>query len=139
MILNFISEFIVQLIVAIFISIIVVNYFFIKYKIFSLLLLIPMLTILFLFISNSNINLKKFNSTKWKNNIHYREKMVQNIVKDKNFIGKTKEEIISILGEDFKENSNNRIFYLVNEQYFPSYFYLKFKNNKVTEMGVFTD
>lgn len=141
MLINFISEFIIQFVLAIIISIILVNYFSLKYKIMILLFLIPTLTVVFLLLSNINFSSNKFDSELWKSNMQLREKMAKSVVKNKTFIGKKKEEIYVLLGKSFEKDSINTdtIFYIISEQYFPIYMYLKFKKNKVIEVGIITD
>jgi len=141
MLINFISEFVIQFVLAVIISIILVNYFSLKYKIMILLFLIPILTVIFLLLSNINFSSDKFDSELWKSNIQLREEMAKSVVKNKQFIGKTKEEIYVLLGKSFERDSIHKdtIFYIISEQYFPTYLYLKFKKNKVTEVGITTD
>ena len=141
MLLDFISEFIIQLIAAVIISVISVKHFGIRYKFIALMILIPLFTAVLLLITNIDFSSNKFESKIWKSNIHARENMAKSIIKNRILIGKNKKEIIDMLGKNFeKDNVNNdTIFYVVSGKYFPSYLYIKFKNDKVVKVGIMTD
>ena len=52
-----------------------------------------------------------FNKQKWDKNQEERYKMSKNIIKSEMLIGKTKEEVIELLGEDYHTYDDNHIFY----------------------------
>ena len=52
-----------------------------------------------------------FNQKKWKENTEERYKMSNDIIKSEMLIGKTKEEVIGILGTDFYKYDENHIAY----------------------------
>jgi hypothetical protein len=54
---------------------------------------------------------EKFDTIKWHENIEERYKMSENIIKEKILIGKTREEVIEILGSDFYERGMDNIGY----------------------------
>ena len=141
MLLDFISEFIMQLIVAVVVSIILVNYFGIRYKFIVLLILIPLFTVVLLLITNMDFSSNKFESEIWKSNIHARENMAKSIIENRSLIGKNKREIIDMLGDNFERDNvnDNTIFYVISKKYFPSYLYIKFESDRVVNVGIMTD
>lgn len=85
-------------------------------------LLMPFLyTVLILGISYGIIDpilrSKKFNSEDWIQNVDSRYRMVNYLIKNETLQGKTKEEVIVIMGEEFDENcwTNNTICYKTPE------------------------
>ena len=52
-----------------------------------------------------------FNQNEWNTNIEERYKMSEDIIKSKMLIGKTRDEVIRILGNNFSSNDENRISY----------------------------
>ena len=52
-----------------------------------------------------------FNQDKWNSNIEERYKMSEDIIESKMLIGKTRDEVIQILGNNFTSNYENRISY----------------------------
>jgi hypothetical protein len=52
-----------------------------------------------------------FDQSKWTSNIEERYKMSEDIIESKMLIGKTRKEVIQILGTDFSSNTESRITY----------------------------
>lgn len=77
----------------------------------------------------------KFSKAKWENNVSNRYYMIDDIEKNHNIIGKSKNEVIDLLGKNFIENNeDSTIMYeieysLVSVQYYVLYF----ENNTVTK------
>lgn len=81
-----------------------------------------------------------FNQQKWTENTEERYKMSDDIIKNKILIGKTKSEIIELLGEDFYKYDENHIAYdlgfvpgLFNID--PDVLDIYFENGKVIKVG----
>jgi hypothetical protein len=81
-----------------------------------------------------------FNQSKWTSNIEERYVMSEDIIESKMLIGKTKEELIQILGPDFSSNTESRITYelgfvpgLFNID--PDYLEIKFDNGIVVSVN----
>jgi hypothetical protein len=53
----------------------------------------------------------EFNKIEWKSNIEERYKMSEDLIESKILIGKTKEEVIELLGNDYSTNGENCISY----------------------------
>lgn len=53
----------------------------------------------------------EFDQSKWNSNIEERYKMSEHIIESEMLIGKTREEVIQILGTDFSSNNESRIMY----------------------------
>jgi hypothetical protein len=80
-----------------------------------------------------------FDKQEWETNIEERYKMSQDIMESKILIGKTKEEIIELLGKDFHTYNQNHIAYSIG--FVPGLFSMDpdvldiyFKNGKVTKV-----
>ena len=80
-----------------------------------------------------------FDQTEWKTNAEERYKMSEDIIESKMLIGKTKEEIIELLGNDFYSDSENHIGYELG--FVPGLFNIDpdildiyFKNEKVIKV-----
>jgi len=54
---------------------------------------------------------KDFDQNKWKSNIEARYEMSKDIIDSKLLIGKTKKEVVDLLGSDFYTHGENHIFY----------------------------
>ena len=77
-----------------------------------------------------------FNQKEWKSNAEERYKMSKDIIESKMLIGKTRDEVIEILGTDYTSNSKDKLTYelgvipgLFNID--PDYLIIKFTNDKV--------
>jgi len=66
------------------------------------------------FVINPLIRSKKFETTTWINNPSSRYKMVNDLKNNDLLIGKTKQEVLDFLGNDYKENcyKKNTICYI---------------------------
>jgi len=93
------------------------------------------------FVSCNNHTEQKFNKEKWKNGTQIdRGNMITDLMNNKNtyLIGKTKSEIIELLGEPKDKNEINFL-YLIDLGYMtPFYFNISFDkiNNKVYEISL---
>ncbi len=81
-----------------------------------------------------------FDKQTWKSNPEERYKMSEDIIESKILIGKTKQEIVELLGNDFYSYSENHIAYGVG--FVPGLFNIDpdvldiyFENGKVTKVG----
>ena len=81
-----------------------------------------------------------FDKQTWKSNPEERYKMSEDIIESKKLIGKTKQEIVELLGNDFYSYSENHIAYGVG--FVPGLFNIDpdvldiyFENGKVTKVG----
>ena len=81
-----------------------------------------------------------FDKQTWESNPEERYKMSENIIESKMLIGKTKQEIVELLGNDFYSYSENHIAYglgfvpgLFNID--PDVLDIYFENGKVTKVG----
>jgi hypothetical protein len=77
-----------------------------------------------------------FDKNEWESNVEERYEMSEDIIESEMLIGKTKDEVIQILGNDFSLNTEKRLSYelgfapgLFNID--PSYLDIKFENGKV--------
>jgi hypothetical protein len=52
-----------------------------------------------------------FNQNEWNTNVEERYKMSEDIIESEMLIGKTRDEVIQILGNNFSSNDENRISY----------------------------
>jgi len=80
-----------------------------------------------------------FDKQEWETNMEERYKMSEDIMESKILIGKTKEEIIELLGKDFHTYNQNHIAYSIG--FVPGLFSMDpdvldiyFKNGKVTKV-----
>ncbi|MBU2939674.1 hypothetical protein KO494_09000 [Lacinutrix sp. C3R15] len=80
-----------------------------------------------------------FDKQEWETNIEERYKMSEDIIESKILIGKTKEEIIELLGKDFYTYNQNHMAYVIG--FVPRLFNIDpdvldiyFKNGKVTKV-----
>jgi ABC-type multidrug transport system fused ATPase/permease subunit len=144
MILEFISEFIWEVVLAFIIALLLNHYIFTKFKLLLTIFSIFILTILFLCLAHCENYSMEFNSKQWRNNYSVRKKMFNNIINKELLIGKTKQESILLLGKDYQTDGVNAdtIFYIVDDNPYggdPVVMYLKFQNNKVVSVGKFVN
>lgn len=52
-----------------------------------------------------------FNQNEWKSNVGNRYKMSKNLIESKMLIGKTRNEVMDLLGKDFVSNTESRLIY----------------------------
>jgi len=83
---------------------------------------------------------KAFDKQKWHENIEERYKMSNDVIKSEMLIGKTKEEVIELLGDDFYSYNDSCIHYELG--FVPGLFSIDpdvldvyFKNGKVVRVG----
>ena len=86
---------------------------------------------------------KDFNKEKWDTNIEQRYEMSKDIIKSEMLIGKTKEEVIEILGQDYYEGGKDIIYYYLG--FVPALFNIDpdildiyFENGKVIKVSQHT-
>ena len=77
-----------------------------------------------------------FDKNEWNSNIEERFKMSENIIESEILIGKTREEVIQMLGNDFITNNESEITYELGNvpglfNIDPDYLDIKLKNGKV--------
>jgi len=140
MLFEFMSEFAVQFVIALFISILLSHYIFAKINYIFILISIPLLTILFLLVSHIEFKNIQFDSKKWKASMDLRNNMSDDIIKNKLLIGKTKNEVIDLLGKNFETDGvhADTIFYIIDKNSYggdPLTLYVKLKNNKVVSVS----
>jgi len=82
---------------------------------------------------------QEFDKAKWEKNTEERYRMSQDIINSKMLIGKSEEEVILILGEDYSRFNENEIIYelghvpgLLNID--PDYLSIHFENGKVVRV-----
>jgi hypothetical protein len=81
-----------------------------------------------------------FDQNEWKSNIEERYKMSEDILESEMLIGKNRDEVINILGNNYSTNNENRLSYelgfvlgLFNIN--PDYLYIKFENEIVVSVN----
>jgi len=81
-----------------------------------------------------------FDQNEWKSNIEERYKMSEDILESEMLIGKNRDEVINILGNNYSTNNENRLSYelgfvlgLFNID--PDYLYIKFENEIVVSVN----
>jgi predicted PurR-regulated permease PerM len=77
-----------------------------------------------------------FDKNEWNSNVEERFKMSENIIESEILIGKTREEVIQMLGNDFITNNESEITYELGNvpglfNIDPDYLDIKLKNGKV--------
>jgi hypothetical protein len=83
---------------------------------------------------------EKFDKHKWETNVEERYTMSKNIIKSEKLIGKTKDEVIELLGNEYSDYGENHIGYYLG--YIPSLFNIDpdildiyFENGKVIKVS----
>ena len=83
---------------------------------------------------------ENFNKQKWETNIEERYTMSKNIIKSEILIGKTKEEVIELLGNEYSDYGENQIGYYLGfvPRMFnidPDFLDIYFENGKVVKVS----
>lgn len=83
---------------------------------------------------------KEFNKEEWKTNIEERYKMTENIIDSRILIGKTKEEVIELLGTDNIKSGKDHILYSIGfvpgiANIDPDVLDIYFKNGRVIKVS----
>ena len=77
-------------------------------------IMLPVIYTIVIFISFFSMTYypkEEFDQVKWQENIEERYRMSNHIIKNDILIGKTKEQIVELLGDDFYKRENNSIGY----------------------------
>ena len=80
-----------------------------------------------------------FNQEEWKHNEYERYRMTEDIIENQILLGKTKNEIIELLGNDYNICNENEITYFIGQvpglfNIDPSVLSIHFKNGKVIKV-----